>query len=140
MRVWVSSESKILTAALAQFVSLLGFEVCAEPTSDAEVALWHLSELTPPYPVPPTVPTLALTSGQADAAKLLKRGYRGHLGIHASADILERALEAVYRGEIWANRETVAQALEDLRAPKSPAERPKSSPVLLRVCRIVPSP
>lgn len=95
----------------------MGFEVRTESSQGAEVALWHLSEPTPPYPAPPAVPTLALTLGEADAATLLKRGYRGHLGVHASADTLERALEAVHRGEIRANRETVAKTLADLTRP-----------------------
>ena len=118
MRVWVSSESTILAEALTQFLAHLGFESFAERTPHCEVALWHLEHPALPYPAPPALPTLALTSNEADSIKLLQRGYRGHLDASASVQALKHALEAVHRGEIWANRGTVAQALEALTSPK----------------------
>ena len=118
MHVWVSSESNILTEALVQFVSRLGFEAHTEQTSQVEVALLHLGKPAPPFPAPPALPTLALTSSQVNATKLLQHGYRGHLDMGASAETLKRALNAVHNGEIWANRETLTRLLEDLTHPE----------------------
>ena len=100
MRVWIQSESYIFSEALAHLVIHLGFTAQLEQTPRSEVALWHLSQLTPPYPTPSALPTLVLTSGQADASTLLQRGYRGHLDPLAPSQTLKRALEAVQHGEI----------------------------------------
>lgn len=86
---------------------------------EAEVALWDLSATSPPYPLPPQIPTLAITAGsEADAISLLRQRYRGYVTPADGSALLKRALEAVRRGEIWADRQLLTRALDSFATPQ----------------------
>lgn len=117
MRVWVHSNYRIYADALVLLLRSVGCEVDATG-EEAEVALWDLSTSSPPFPVPPALPTLAITSGaEADVISLLRQRYRGCIHASDSAAVLKKALEAVRRGEIWADRELLTRTLDSFAAP-----------------------
>lgn len=119
MHIWVDAEFEILSEALVVLVSSLGFTAHSTQTDEVEVALSYITRLSPPYPAPQALPTLALFSGNEDEAiRLLQRGYRGYLGPGEPVTRLKLALEALRRGEIWASRELLTRTLGSLAAPQ----------------------
>jgi hypothetical protein len=103
MKVWVQSDFQLFAEALVLLLEKLGLEPTLQMESHCEVALWDLTSTPPPFPPPPSLPTLALiTGGEADVVSLLKQHYRGYLRTTDDRSVLKRALEAVRRGEIWA--------------------------------------
>jgi DNA-binding NarL/FixJ family response regulator len=80
--------------------------------TNAEFALWDLCSYQFHYPLPPSVPTIAIVSEhQVALADLLRLGYRGFIRSHEGPDTLQRAFAALRRGEIWAERGVIMQAL-----------------------------
>jgi DNA-binding NarL/FixJ family response regulator len=118
MKVWVQSDFQLFAEALVLLLEKLGLEPTLQMESHCEVALWDLTSTPPPFPPPPSLPTLALvTGGEADVVSLLKQHYRGYLRTTDDRSVLKRALEAVRRGEIWADRKMLTHALDSFRTP-----------------------
>jgi DNA-binding NarL/FixJ family response regulator len=118
MRVWVHSEFNIFAEGLVLLLETLGLRPTLQLETQCEVALWDLTSSVSPFPPPPSLPTLALiTGGDADAVLLLKQHYRGYLRVGDDCTVLKRALEAVRRGEIWADRKILTQALDSFKTP-----------------------
>jgi DNA-binding NarL/FixJ family response regulator len=86
-----------------------------EMTSEAlaEVAIKDLSRYRFPYPPPPSLPTLALlcNDDEQSAPEILRIGYRGYLRCGDGRACLEQALQALLRGENWAERSVIADVL-----------------------------
>lgn len=119
MHIWVHSPYLIFSESLILLLSELGFHATNEEEDESEVAIWDLTLASPPYPVPPRLPTLAIIAGsEADAVVLFQRRYRGYIKASDDSDILKRALEAVRRGEIWADRKLLTRALDRITTPK----------------------
>ena len=118
MHIWIRSPHIILAESLAVLVQHIGFTASLEPTPDCEVALWDLTSTNAPFPNPPALPTLAMICGdEADAIMLLQLHYRGYLGVKDSSTLLKQALQAVRRGEIWADRQTLTKVLDGFSNP-----------------------
>lgn len=67
---------------------------------------------------------MSARSGNEDAGRVLRAGASGLIGKHLSYETLIRAIHAVARGEVWADRKTTARALERLTTrPPSAADR-----------------
>lgn len=121
-RVLVYSPHLLTGLALVRLLESLGFEGVlssaledteeGEGSGSLEVALWDLCSYSTHYPPPPAMPTLAMVSDQEESlAELLRLGYRGFLKVHEGPDTLKRALLALRRGEVWAERWVMAEAL-----------------------------
>ena len=113
MRVWVQTPAISTASAFIEQLSSLGFESYAERRPDAEVALWDLLEYPRlHYPRPPDLPTLAfLKVHEPDALMLLMLGYGGYFDAGGDGQLLKRALEAVARGELWAERKVITKLI-----------------------------
>lgn len=113
MHVWVQTPAASTASAFMEQLSRLGLEPCAERHPDAEVALWDL--LGYPrlhYPRAPDLPTLAfLEVHEADALMLLMLGYGGYFDAKGDGQLLKRALKAVARGELWAERKVITKLI-----------------------------
>lgn len=118
MQVWIYSPYAAISEGLQLLVTELGFEASTEPTVDSEVALWDLTHANPPFPTPASVPTLAMIEGEERAIDLLHRGYHGYLSPAEGRDVLSRALRALRRGEIWAERRMLTQTIQSFTQPK----------------------
>lgn len=97
-------------------------ERCHQVTSEteAEVAIKDLCSYLFPYPPPPVVPTLALICGedQEGAAKeVLRIGYHGYFREEDGSQKLELALQALLKGENWAERHVIAALLDHRNDP-----------------------
>ncbi len=104
MRVWVYSFSTVMAEALASLIGRLGFQADLSEHAETEVALWAPSSISNPVPAPPSMPTLVLIQDdEAAVMTLLRKGYRGCLLPDDDGQQLKKALEAIRRGEIWAN-------------------------------------
>ncbi len=57
---------------------------------------------------------MAARSSNESVGRVLRAGASGLIGKHLSFETLMRAIHAVARGEVWANRRLTARALEDL--------------------------
>ncbi len=67
---------------------------------------------------------MAARSGDEHAGRVLRAGASGLVGKNLSYETLIRAIHAVARGEVWADRRTTASALERLTTrPPSAADR-----------------
>lgn len=128
-RVLVYSPHLVTGVALVALLEARGFEgvlsvsdaagmsmPIAEPTpeavGEADYALWDLASYRFHYPLPPALPTLALVGDhEHELADLLRLGYRGVIRSFEGPDIVQRALLALRRGEIWAERQVIMQAL-----------------------------
>ena len=118
MRVWVQSSITLIQEALSLLVEAHGYVAEARRTKKTDIALWDLSGHTLPYPAPSDLPTLALLkANDADIASLLHLRYRGVLKPTDSGESLKRALDAVRRGEIWADRRHLTMAFDHLAKP-----------------------
>ncbi len=110
-RVWICSSSGLQSVALAELLGNLGYS--ARLQAPAELALWDLYGLEFPFPPPPNVPTLALVeASEIERLELLRLGYRGYLAPDEGKEALAKALAAIERGEIWAERHILGQLLE----------------------------
>ncbi len=118
MKVWVQSQYAILTEAIILLLTQLGHEGTNHHEADTDVALWDLMSAKPPFPSVNSVPTIALISGnEHDAVSLLRQHYRGYLTPVHNTRILKEALEAVRRGEIWADRKILTTVIDDFDTP-----------------------
>lgn len=112
--VWVSSPHGVLSHALMHTLRHIGCKVSAAPrprlgTDVALIDLCHTSSWPPP---PSGIPTLGLVcAGRDDLPRLLLLGYHGYVTPSDSVDVIVKAFEAVRRGELWAERQVVAQTL-----------------------------
>jgi hypothetical protein len=80
LTVYVGSFYRILRASLCNMLEQHHFNIADTGQTSAQVALVDLSHLSPPYPPPPNVPTLALIKGSyAEAKAAVTSGYRGYL-------------------------------------------------------------
>ncbi len=131
--VWVRSPSHLINEALGALLAKAGCEgeSGAEVPPHADLAMWDLRGLSPPYPLPPGVPTLALI-GESDAAKLgaLSVGYRGYLSGEEAADEVGRAVRAVLRGDVWAERRVLNRVLNRLVTSGPPTLTERETQVL----------
>lgn len=110
--VYVNSFYRILGLGLTDLLARWNFKVVTNGQIP-EVALVDLSHLAPPYPPPLGVPTLALIQGSYTEAKAaLTRGYKGYLTRDSDPELLPKALQAIAKGEIWAERKLIAELLE----------------------------
>lgn len=109
MRVWVQTPSKLKAEALVALLAGLGREAHADRQPDTEIVLCDLlGQLPSRYPPPPNLPTLAILMGkEQQVLEALRLGYRGYISATGGAQALEMALEAVHRGEIWAEHRFV---------------------------------
>ena len=115
MRVLIYSRYRVIAESLALLVRACGFESCMEQGSQVDAALYDLIDDLPPYPPPPSCPTLALISNEkVFAISLLKQGYRGYLGSGDDGEVLKRALEAVQHVEMWATRTALTEVFDSL--------------------------
>jgi DNA-binding NarL/FixJ family response regulator len=103
-RIWLNLGAKVLEEALAERLKALGHEVVPDPQK-AQLALVFLTHLEGPPPLPAT---LALLASPHLAEGALRLGYRGYLYPHQGLEVLEKALPAVARGEVWAERRLLA--------------------------------
>ena len=137
-RVWVHSPSHLINEALTALLAKAGCEGEGGPKpAQADVAVWDLRALKPPYPLPPDSPTLALV-GESEAAKAgaLAAGYRGYLSGEETADELRRALLAVLRGEVWAERRLLGRLVTK---PELPALTAREAQVLEELLQGLPN-
>ena len=65
---------------------------------------------------------MAARSGTERVGRVLRAGASGLVGKHVNFETLMQAINAVARGEVWADRRTTARALERLTARRSGAE------------------
>ncbi len=107
-------QSKLLSEAVATLLKEAGFAVVNKPPPvlHADLAVWDLRDLHPPYPEPPEMPALAFVdSTEANKIMLLGMGYRGYLHGEESLSDLKRAIEVVLRGEVWAERSILSSLI-----------------------------
>jgi two-component system, NarL family, response regulator LiaR len=118
LKVWVHSQYAILAEAMLLLVSQLGHEGKTTLESDTDVALWDLTATKPPYPPALSVPTIGLIAGhELEAVALLRQHYRGYLIPSHNGRTLKEALEAVRRGEIWADRKVLTSVIDQFDSP-----------------------
>ncbi len=118
--IWVHSESKLIDEALATLLGRARLKVVTGPAkpSRADVAIWSLRTLKPPYPLPPDLPTLALIDGMdSDKICVLNAGYKGYLSGEESAEDVGSAVYAVLGGEVWAERSILSLFVRSQGAP-----------------------
>ncbi len=119
MQVWVQSKHRVFAESLVTLLIQLGAEASLERTAESELLLCDMTLLSPPYPPPSDLPTVALIEGErADAVALLQQRYSGYLRAVDDGFILVKALEAVRRGEIWAERHILSQTLTRFMTPQ----------------------
>jgi DNA-binding NarL/FixJ family response regulator len=119
MNIWVQSPYLVFLESLVLLLEEMGFVATSERTEESEIALWDLTISVPPFPQPSQLPTLAIISGdESDAIQLFQRRYRGYIKASDDSTILKRALEAVLRGEIWADRRLLTRALDRAASPQ----------------------
>lgn len=114
LTVYVGSFYRIVRASLCQLLEQHHFNINPDNHSPADVSLIDLSHLSPPYPPPPTtLPTLALIQGSYFEAKAaLSSGYRGYLTQDSSPELLPKALKAIAKGELWAERKVMSELFD----------------------------
>ena len=144
-KVWIHSPSQLINEALSALLAKAGCEggeastradsqANADIADDiADIAVWDLRGLEPPYPRPPDLPTLALI-GEGDAAKegALHAGYRGYLSGEETADEVGRAVKAVLRGEVWAERHVLSRLVTKPAPPPLTAREAQVLPLVLK--------
>ena len=104
VKVWLQVALKAYQEALEAVLRSLDLEVVAHPLQ-AQVGL---VEADREIPAPPPLPTVILLRTKDQAAQALKKGYRGYLYPEQGLEVLAKALAAVARGELWAERRVVA--------------------------------
>jgi DNA-binding CsgD family transcriptional regulator len=109
LTVYVGAVYRVFWLSLCSLLEQYNF-IIANNQTPADVALVDLSHLSPPYPPPAGVPTLALINGSyAESKAALMGGYRGYLTQDTDPQLLPKALRAVAKGEIWAERKIIAE-------------------------------
>jgi DNA-binding NarL/FixJ family response regulator len=112
LTVYVGAFYRVFWLSLCSLLEQYNF-IIATDQKPADVALMDLSHLSPPYPPPATVPTLALINGSyAEAKAVIASGYRGYLTQDTDPQLLPKALRAVAKGEIWAERKVMSEFVE----------------------------
>ena len=114
MKVRIYSSSTIMSSALFQLVSSLGFEVCDKDETGIDVALVDLLS-NPQYPLSPfDIPSLILAKHEDQSTELdfLLQGYRGCIYFDTPRAMLQKALQALTKGEIWTKRLVLSQLLD----------------------------
>jgi DNA-binding NarL/FixJ family response regulator len=112
LTVYVGCFYRIVYASLCDTLENYGFKIGVD-SQTANVALVDLSHLSPPYPPPTTVLTLALIKGSyAEAKAALASGYRGYLTQDSDPQLLPKALRAIAHGEVWAERKVMSEFFE----------------------------
>lgn len=112
VRVFVYSHHNVLLRALQLLVTSLDYQVAE--LDQADLVLMDLTAKSDHYPLAPATPTLALINGdEADAIAVLQLGYQGYVQHDSKPELLAYALQAVHKGENWAERKVVAKALAD---------------------------
>lgn len=117
MRVFVDSPHRLIQESL---VAMIGQRHEVVEEAGAEIAVKDLCSYTFPYPDPPSLPTLALICSQRQeviATEILRVGYRGYLRVEEGEQQLERALQALLRGENWAERHVIAALFDQRHLP-----------------------
>ncbi|WP_018112354.1 helix-turn-helix transcriptional regulator [Thermus igniterrae] len=104
LKVWLQFALTAQKEAMAEALRARGFEVVDLPFL-AQVAL---VEADREVAAPPPLPTVLLLREEEQAMQALKKGYMGYLYPGQGLEVLVRALEAVARGEVWAERRLVA--------------------------------
>lgn len=119
MHVWVQSRYRVFAEGLVLLLAKFGLDAAPERTRDAEVALIDLSLHQAPFPEPPDLPTLAIANGDDGVVlALLRRRYRGYVKPSDEPKTLVKALRAVRKGEIWAERRLLSNAVLMADGPK----------------------
>lgn len=133
----IYSSHLLFIDALSLLVEKMGFKAVTGDAARAEVALYDLTTVTPPYPPPPPLPTVAhIVGGEFEAVELLGRRYRGYVTAEDDIETLKRALEAVRRGDIWADREVLTRVISKLEEPQL---TPKEQEVLYLLVKGLPN-
>ena len=109
-KVWLQLPVLALQEAMEVALKARGLEVVPHPFQ-AQVALVAADGQVP---APPPLPSLLLLKDKDEAHQALKRGYRGYLYPDQGLEVLVKALEALARGEVWAERRLVAEVLKKL--------------------------
>lgn len=104
VRVWLNLSLASLQEALAEALRTRGFHVEEHPYT-AQVGLTEAVREVPP---PPPLPAVVLLRNPEQAAQALKQGYKGYLYPDQGLEVLAKALNAVARGELWAERRMLA--------------------------------
>jgi DNA-binding CsgD family transcriptional regulator len=119
LTVYVGSFYRILRASLCNLLEQHDFNIADSKQASAHVAVVDLSHLSPPYPPPPSVPTLALIKGShAEAKAVVTSGYRGYLTQDSDPALLPKALRAIAQGELWIERKVMSELFDYQRGPR----------------------
>ena len=113
VKIWVHAPSLIVSEALVKLLEELGLKAQLEPEG-AELAVWNLCGQHAPFPPPPPLPTVAIvcTAERDDLVELLRLGYRAlHLPDDTARQLLG-AIDAVRKGELWADKALIERAEE----------------------------
>ena len=113
----IETHQGLFVEALRSLLENRGIRLETELHSATAVAIIDVGHRRRPYPKPPAdTPTLALVSEQDDdLAALITLGFRGYVRTNETPETLLRALTAVHRGEVWAEREVLAETLVEPR-------------------------
>lgn len=113
-KICVTSPHAMLRDALEEVVVALGFDVGCD--ADSRIVLRDLTSAAPPFPAPDHLPTLAVVRHDGpELIELLRQGYRGYLRRSDGRYVLERALQALLRGESWIQRHVMSDLIEGSR-------------------------
>ncbi len=118
-KVWLQFPVLALREAMEAALKERGLEVVPQPFQ-AQVGLVAADWEVPPSP---PIPSLLLLKDKDQARQALKRGYRGYLYPDQGLEVAVRALKAVARGEVWAERRLVAEVLENPTSLLTPREK-----------------
>jgi DNA-binding NarL/FixJ family response regulator len=118
MNVWIHSPHKIMEESLGLLLGTMGFEATNVREAQTQLALWDLTTLLPPYPAAPSLPTLAILAHPNGSVEVLRQHYKGYIRPTDGSAVLKRALGAVGRGEIWAERGVLSQVLDSFGTPQ----------------------
>jgi len=118
-KVWLQFPVLALQEAMEVALKERGLEVVPHPFQ-AQVGLVAADWEVPPSP---PIPSLLLLKDKDQAPQALKRGYRGYLYPDQGLEVVVKALEAVARGEVWAERRLVAEVLENPTPRLTPREK-----------------
>ncbi|GAA6747232.1 response regulator transcription factor [Thermus brockianus] len=104
LKVWLQVPLRTYQEALEAQLRAWGLEPVSHPLQ-AQVGLVEAGR---EIPAPPPVPSVLLLRDKEQAVQALRKGYRGYLYPEQGLAALAKALEAVARGEVWAERKAVA--------------------------------
>ncbi|AEV16230.1 Transcriptional regulator, LuxR [Thermus sp. CCB_US3_UF1] len=119
LKVWLHFPLAVHKEALAEALRARGLEVVDLPFA-AQVGV---VEADHEIPAPPPMPAVILLRDPSQAPQALKRGYRGYLYPEQGLAMLVRALQAVARGEVWAERKVVASLVGEPLPTLTPREK-----------------